>query len=86
MKVVELRDLSRRESPLHYIKELTAVAVVEWNQRQSESDIAITLEHRPLGPPDVRVRLLDAVEWPTLPMIHAIRDYVVDLERTGKLP
>jgi len=86
MRVVELRDLFRRDSPVHYIKELTAVAVVEWNQRQSESDIAITLEHKPLGPPDVRVHLLDAVEWPTLPIIHAIKEFVVELERSGKLP
>lgn len=86
MKVVELRDLNRRESPVHYIKELTAVAVIEWNQRQSESDVSITLEHRPLGPPDVRVHLLDAVDWPVLPVIHAIQEYVVDLERTGRLP
>jgi hypothetical protein len=86
MKVVELRDLCRRDSPVHYIKELTAIAVIEWNQRQSESDIAITLEHKPMGPPEVRVHLLDAVEWPTLPVIHAIRDYVVDLEHRGRLP
>jgi hypothetical protein len=86
MKVIELRDLNRRESPVHYIKELTAVAVIEWNQRQSESDVSITLEHRPLGPPDVRVHLLDAVDWPVLPVIHAIQEYVVDLERTGRLP
>lgn len=86
MKVVELRDLSRRESPVHYIKELTAVAVIEWNQRQSESDVAITLEHKPLGPPDVHVHLLDAVDWPALPVIHAIKDYVADLESKGRLP
>jgi hypothetical protein len=86
MKVVELRELSRRDSPVFYIKELTAVAVVEWGTRLSESDIAITLEHKPLGPPDVRVHLLDAVEWPTLPVIHAIKDYVTDLERSGRLP
>ncbi len=86
MRVVELRDLARRESPVHYIKELTAVAVLEWNQRQSESDIAITLEHKPVGPPDVRVHILDAVGWPTLPMIHAIKDFVVDMESRGRLP
>jgi hypothetical protein len=86
MRVVELRDLCRRDSPLHYMKELTAVAVLEWNQRQSESDIAITLEHGPLGPPEVRIRLLDAVELPALTVIHAIRDYVLDLERSGRLP
>jgi hypothetical protein len=86
MKVVELRDLSRRESPVHYIKELTAVAVIEWNDRQSESDIAITLEHKPMGPPDVHVHLLDTVDCPTLPVIHAIKDYVVGMERAGRLP
>jgi hypothetical protein len=86
MKVVELRDLSRRDSSIHYIKELTAVAVLEWDQRRSESDIAITLEHKPIGPPDVTVHLLDAVEWPALPIIRAIRDYVTELERSGRLP
>jgi hypothetical protein len=86
MKVVELRDLCRRESPVHYIKELTAIAVIEWNQRQSESDVAITLEHKPLGPPEVKVHFLDAVEWPTLPVMHAIKDFVVDLESKGRLP
>ncbi len=86
MKVVELRELYRRESPVPYIKELTAVAVLEWNERQSESDVAITLEHRPMGPPEVRVHLLDTVEWPTLPVIHAIRDYVTEMEKTGRLP
>jgi hypothetical protein len=86
MRVVELRELNRRDSAIHYIKELTAVAVLEYDQRRSESDIAITLEHKPVGPPDVTVHLLDAVEWPTLPVIHAIRDYVTELERTGRLP
>ncbi len=86
MKVVELRDLNRRDSSVHYIKELTGVAVLEYNQRRSESDVAITLEHRPIGPPDVTVHLLDAVEWPALPVIHAIRDYVTELERSGRLP
>ena len=56
------------------------------NERQSESDVSITLEHGPLGPPDVRIHLLDALELPTLPVIHAIKDYVVEMERSGRLP
>lgn len=86
MKVVELRELSRRESPVHYIKELTAVAVIEWNDKRSESDIAITLEHKPVGQPEVHIHLLESVDWPALPVIHAIKEYVVQLERAGKLP
>jgi hypothetical protein len=86
MRVVELRELSRRESPVHYIKELTAVAVIEWNAKKSESDIAITLEHKPVGPPEVHIHLLESVDWPALSVIHAIKEYVVELEHTGRLP
>ncbi len=55
---------------MHYIKELTAVAVIEWNERQSESDISITLEHGPSrparreGPPPRRRRIADPVRYP----------------------
>jgi hypothetical protein len=86
MRVVELRDLAKRESPVHYIKELTGVAVLEWGQARSESDVAITLEHKPLGPPDVRVRLLDPIDLPTVPVMRAVQTYVAQLEREGKLP
>jgi hypothetical protein len=86
MKVVELRELCRRESPVHYIKELTAVAVLEWNGRQTESEVSITLEHKPIGSPDVHVHLLDSIDWPALPVIHAIKDHVIQLERDGRLP
>lgn len=86
MKVVELRDLARRDSPVHYIKELTAVAVFELGPTRSESDVAITLEHKPLGPPEVRVRLLDPIDLPTVPVIRAVQNYVAQLEREGKLP
>ena len=86
MRVVELRDIRRKDSPVHYIKELTAVAVVEWNEDLSESEIAITLEHKALGPPEVRVRFLGSVEWPTSTVIPDISDRIVELERTGGLP
>ncbi len=86
MRVVELRDLRRKDSPLHYIKELTAVAVVEWNEGRSENVVAITLEHRPIGPPDIEVRILDAVPWPIPAVIQSISDMIGELERTGRLP
>ena len=86
MRVVELRDLRRKDSPLHYIKELTAVAIVEWNEGRSEHAVAITLEHKPLGPPDIQVRILTAVAWPTPTVIQSISDMIGDLERTGRLP
>jgi hypothetical protein len=85
MKVVELKELSKREATIHYIKEYTAVAVLESNHGRTEADIAFTLELKALGPPGVSVRVLDPVDWPLLPVMRAIRAYIVDLEGSGRL-
>ena len=85
MKVVELRDLAEG-NPRALHKELTAVAVINGIPRQSESDISITLEHGPLGPPDVRDALLDAVELPDLARNTRDQGLCRRIERSGRLP
>jgi hypothetical protein len=86
MKVLELRELKRRETPIHYIREYTAVAVLESASGRAEASVAFTLEHKPLGPPEIAVRVLDHVEWPLLPVVKAIRDHLAELDRKGLLP
>ena len=51
-----------------------------------EAAISFTLEQKPLGPPDISLRVLDAVDWPLLPVVRVLRDYVAALDREGKLP
>jgi hypothetical protein len=86
MKVLELRDLRRREAPIHYIREYGAVAVLESFEGKAEASVAFTVEQKPLGPSEISVRVLDPVDWPLLPVMRAIRDYVADLDRQGRLP
>jgi len=86
MKVVELRELNRRDSAVHYIKEFTGVAVLASGTIKAETDIAFTLEHKPLGSPELIVRIMDPVDWPLLPVIRALREHILDLEKTGRLP
>lgn len=85
MKVIELRELQRREAPIHYIREYTAVAVLESFEGRAETSISFVLEQKPIGPPEVSVRVLDPVEWPLLPVVRVLRDYIVDLDRQGLL-
>jgi hypothetical protein len=85
MKVVELREIRRRETHLHYIREFTAVAVLESNAAKCVKNVSFTVEHKALGPPDINVRVLDSVDWPLLPVVRAIRTHLYDLERKGNL-
>ncbi|HTX72071.1 MAG TPA: hypothetical protein VMC79_04530 [Rectinemataceae bacterium] len=86
MKVVELRELNRRDSPVHYIKEFTGVAILDSGTLKAETDISFTLEHKPLGPPDLIVRVMDPIDWPLLPIVRALREHILDLEKSGRLP
>jgi hypothetical protein len=85
MKVLELRELARREAPIHYIREYTAIAVLEAFGSRAETGIAFTLEQKPLGPPEISLRVLDPVDWPLLPIVRALRDHLAELDRKGLL-
>lgn len=86
MRVIELRDLLRKETHLHYRREFTAKAVLDILDRSIEKRIEFSMEKTPLGSTTVKVTLIDPVEYPVLPLISGIRDFVSDLERDGSLP
>ncbi len=85
MKVVELRELNRRNIAIHYIKEFTAIAVLQSKDTQTEAEIAFVLESKAVGPPEVSVRVLNPVDWPLLPVVRALRDHILELETSGRL-
>lgn len=87
MEVLELRDLSRRETHLHYRRAFSAVARLASGARaEHEARIEFVLEHLPLGPISVTVRLVDDVDYPRVPVIAALKRHIQELEREGALP
>ena len=87
MKVVELTDVSRRETPLYYRRAFTATAMLEHGSaRPMAKKVEFVLEHSPLGPINITVKMLDDLDYPLLPAIQAIKEHVQDLELSGRLP
>jgi len=87
MKVLELRDLSKRDFPIYYIREYTAVASFETpGGGRRDAAIAFTLEKKAVGPPEISVQILDRVDWPLLSVIKALRERVALLDQEGRLP
>jgi len=87
MKVLELRELSKRDLPIYYIREYTAVASLETpGGGRHDAAIAFTLEKKALGPTEISVQVLDHVDWPLLSVIKALRESVALLDQEGKLP
>lgn len=86
MQVKELKDLKRKETPLHYIREFNALAVLETAEGLREAALAFTVERKPIGPPDVSIRFLEEPDWPLLPLIRSVKDIVLGLDKSGGLP
>lgn len=86
MKVVELTDIVRRETPLHYRRTFTATALLSRGESTPQAKrIEFVLEQSPLGATDVRVTLLDELDYPLVPAIAAIKSHIRALHENGDL-
>ncbi|GAB4375390.1 MAG: hypothetical protein Kow009_10710 [Spirochaetales bacterium] len=86
MKIVELKELERKNGELHYRKIYTARAVMEFPQETIECPVEIIIEHTPLGQVQTKVALKESIGYPLLPVLKDLSSYASDLYRKGQLP
>ncbi|MFO7729589.1 MAG: hypothetical protein R6V86_02380 [Spirochaetia bacterium] len=86
MKVIEIKDITKKNIPLHYRNEFKGSAVFEYlPQKQEESPVEFTLEHAANGDIDVSVRILNKINYPLLPALKSLKAHIRYLEKQGKL-
>ncbi len=86
MRVVELQDITKKESPLHYRNEYSGKAVLDIDlERPVERRLSFILEHAATGMIAVTVTLHEAVNYPLVPVINSLKDYILKLRKEGKL-
>ncbi|MFQ3547762.1 MAG: hypothetical protein SNJ56_05440 [Termitinemataceae bacterium] len=86
MKILEVKDIIRLESPIYYRKKYTASAVVQFLHKTEEKPIEFTVEMEPTGKKHVKVSLLQHIEYPLLPIVTALKHTISELEKAGRLP
>jgi len=86
MKVLELRDLSRKETGIYYRREFSGKAVLEARGKSDLLPLSFVIESRPVGGPEISVILESDPAWPLLPIMASIKHLVREMDRSGKLP
>ena len=86
MRIVELLNISRKETPLFYRRVYSAKAVFESPRGRIEKDVQFTVEHRPVGGVDIQVDRIDNLGYPLLPVVRELKTYIADLDKRGTLP
>lgn len=86
MRLIKLINVQRKETPLYYRKEYSAEAVLEFLEKSLGVAVEFVVEHRPVGGVDVRVTLLDELDYPLLPVVNTIKRHILELQEQGNLP
>jgi hypothetical protein len=86
MKIVTLKDMIRKDVPIYYRKLYTSVAVIEFNNKPNDYRIDFSIEMKPTGNKEISVTFIDTVDYPLVPVIRELKQYINDLDSAGGLP
>lgn len=86
MQVLEIKNLVRKDIPLYYRREFAGSVVFQYLNATSEKRIDFSLENNPFGHIDVKVTFLDEVDYPLVPIVKTVKEYILNMDKSGGLP
>ncbi|MBO4728053.1 MAG: hypothetical protein J5631_06515 [Spirochaetaceae bacterium] len=86
MEVLEIKNLYREETGLYYRRNFTGLAVIELPIKTIEVPLDFIIEMGPMGNKDFDIELKDKIDYPLLPVMKKLKEYIEKLEAEGKLP
>jgi hypothetical protein len=86
MKLLTIDNIKKKDLAIQYRREYQGTAVFTSNfQEKTEKIVSFTLEHSPVGDPEVKVSVVEDLDYPLLPVIIQLKEYIKELDREGKL-
>jgi hypothetical protein len=86
MKILEIKDITRKDVPIYYRRLYTGVAVVELVGKSQDVRLDFSIEHKPTGHKEILITLTDKVDYPLVPLNSALKKHIDDLDSSGALP
>jgi len=86
MNLVELKDIHKRESPIHYRSDFQGAALFEFTEeKQEQIPVSFSIEHTAEGMINVSVQLLQPISYPLLPVLKVLKSRINTMLSEGKL-
>ena len=86
MKIVELKNVLRKDIPIYYRKYYTAIAVLELMNRPMEVPLDFQIETKPTGMSETTITAMGTVDYPLVPLQRELKKFISALDSNGKLP
>jgi hypothetical protein len=86
MKILDIKEIIRKDVPIYYRRLFSGVAVIELVNKPAEYRIDFSIETKPTGQKEISVTLADLVDYPLVPLLKELKQFVNKLDGDGGLP
>jgi hypothetical protein len=86
MKVLEIKEIVRKNVPLYYRMCYSGVVYLELAGRNMERRIDFIVETTPTGDKAIRITQVDPIDYPLVPLNRELKRYILNLSEEGNLP
>jgi hypothetical protein len=86
MKIKQIRDIVRKDVPIYYRRLFNGVLEIEVMGKNLERQIDFTIETLPTGMNQVSVTIAEPVDYPLVPLMKELKQFISSLDEGGGLP
>ncbi|MFA7565701.1 MAG: hypothetical protein WCY01_01645 [Alkalispirochaeta sp.] len=87
MNVTSLESIERIQLAIDYRRLYRARAVIGISDiPMNPVEIEFSLEMSPYGTKEIRVRFLGSADYPLVPAMKLLKEYIRDIDKNGSLP
>ncbi|MDR2759574.1 MAG: hypothetical protein LBB78_09350 [Spirochaetaceae bacterium] len=86
MKILQIKDIIRKDVPIYYRRHFSGIVVMELLHKSIERHIDFMIETMPTGAKEISLSVSDPVDYPLTPLIKELKTFVINLDNSGGLP
>ena len=86
MKIVEIKNLVRKDVPIYYRRLYSGIVVLELINKLVETPVDFQIEHKPTGDTEISITSMEKVDYPLVPLQKELKQFIGALDSDGKLP
>jgi hypothetical protein len=86
MKIIGIKDIIRKDVPIYYKRFYKGILSVDLVNKSQDSPLEFIIEHKPTGQIDITVTHMDEVDYPKVPLMKELKDFISELDTSRKLP
>jgi hypothetical protein len=86
MRILEIKDIIRKDVPIYYRMYYSGIAVMELLKNTVARKIDFSIEVKPTGQKEILITIAEPVDYPLVPIIRELKNYIEKLYVDDKLP